>query len=57
MLAVVREKTNRSEERATRDVEQLSRDQTRKNAYLAKEQAIVEANKARMLKSKKQPRE
>ena len=37
--------TKRSEKRAAEEVEQLARDQVRKKAYLAREQAIEEAHK------------
>jgi hypothetical protein len=50
-------KTKRAEKQATKDIEQSARDQTRKKAYFAKEQAIAEAQEARKLKAKKQSRE
>lgn len=49
--------TKRAEKRAAEDIEQLARDQARKKANLAREQAIAEAQEARKLKAKKQTRE
>ena len=49
--------TKRAEKRAAEDIEQLARDQARKKANLAREQAIAEAQETRKLKAKKQTRE
>ena len=49
--------TRRKERLAAEDIEQLARDQTRKKAYIAKEQAIEEDQKARKTNAKKQTRE
>ena len=46
--------TKRAEKRAAEDIEQLARDQARKKANLAREQAIADAQEARKLKAKKQ---
>ena len=47
-------KTKRTEKRVAEEIGQLTKDQTRKKVYLAKEQAIAEAQEARKLKAKKQ---
>ena len=49
--------TKRAEKRAAEDIEQLARDQARRKANLAREQAIEEDHEARKLKAKKQSRE
>ena len=49
--------TKRAEKRAAEDIEQLARDQARRKANLAREQAIEEDQEARKLKAKKQTRE
>jgi hypothetical protein len=49
--------TKRAEKRAAEEIEQLARDQARRKANLAREQAIAEAQEARKLKAKKQPPE
>ena len=49
--------TKRVEKRAAEEAEQLGKDQARRKAYLASEQAITEAQEARRLKAKKQPPE
>ena len=45
----------RAGRRATEEIRQSARDQERKKANLAREQAIAEAQEARKLKAKKQP--
>jgi len=47
----------RAEKRAAEEIRQSARDQARRKANLAREQAIAEAQEARKLKSKKQTRE
>ena len=49
--------TKRAEKRAVEDIKQLARDQARRKANLAREQAIEEDREARKLKAKKQTRE
>jgi hypothetical protein len=49
--------TKRKEKRVAEEIEQLAKDQTRKRANLAREQAIEEDQEARKLKAKKQSRE
>ncbi len=49
--------TKRAEKRAAEDIEQLARDQARRKAHLAREQAIEEDQEARKLKAKKQSRQ
>lgn len=46
--------TRRKEKRATDEAEQLAKDQARRKADSAREQAIVEDQDARKLKSNKQ---
>ena len=46
--------TKPSEERAAEEVEQLARDQARREAYLAREKGTAEAQEAKKLKAKKQ---
>ncbi len=48
--------TKRAEKRAAEEIKQLARDQARREDILAREQAIAEAQEARKLKAKKQPR-
>ena len=43
----------RAEKRAAEEIEQSARDQARRKANLAREQAIVEDQEARKLKAKK----
>jgi hypothetical protein len=47
-------KPRQTDKRLVKEPEQLAREQARKKAFLAKEQAIVEAQEARKLKDKKQ---
>ncbi len=47
----------RSEKRAAEEVEQLARDQVRREAYLAREKATTEDLEAKKLKAKNQPPE
>ena len=47
----------RAEKRAAEEIEQSARDQARRKANLAREQAIEEDQEARKLKAKKQPSE
>jgi hypothetical protein len=47
----------RAEKRAAEEIEQSARDQARRKANLAREQAIEEDQEARKLKAKKQSRE
>ena len=49
--------TKRSEKRAAEEIEQLAREQATREAYLATEKAIAEAQEAKKLKAKKQPPE
>ena len=49
--------TKRKEKRIEEETDGLAKEQGRKKAYLAREQAIVEAQEARKLKAKKQSRE
>jgi len=46
--------TKRSEKRAAEEVKELAREQARREAYLAREKTIAEAQEARRLKAKKQ---
>jgi len=45
--------TKRSEKRAAEEVEQLAREQARREAYLAMEKATAEDREAKKLKNKK----
>jgi len=47
----------RLEKRAAEEIEEIAKDQARREAYLAREKAIAEAQEARRLKAKKQPPE
>ena len=47
-------KTKRTEKQAAEEIGQSAKDQARRGASLAKEQAIAEAQEARKLKAKKQ---
>ena len=49
--------TKRADKRAAEDIKQLARDQARKKANLAREQAISDTQEARKLRAKKQTRE
>ena len=49
--------TKRKEKLAAEEIEQLAKDQTRRKAHLAREQAIEEDQEARKLKAEKQSRE
>jgi len=49
--------TKRSEKRAAEEIEEIAKDQARREAYLAKEKAIAEAQEAKRIKAKKQPPE
>ncbi len=43
----------RLEKRAAEEIEEIAKDQARREAYLAREKAIAEAQKAKKLKGKK----
>jgi len=47
----------RVEKCAAEEIEQLAREQARREAYLAREKATAEAQEAKKLKAKKQPPE
>ncbi len=49
--------TKRSEKHAAEEIEKLAKDQSRREAYLAREKAIAEAQEAKKLEAKKQPPE
>ena len=54
-LEVERWETKRSEKRAAEEIEEIAKDRVRREAYLAREKAIAEAQEAKKLKAKKQP--
>ena len=56
-LEVERWETKRSEKRAKEEIDQLAREQARREAYLAREKATTEDREAKKIKNKKQPPE